>query len=223
MGPNNVTELRIANTHSVSITITDDVSKRELSPGKRELSLGKRDIIECSDPFKTQFISDSIVEARRLNTIASVYINTLRGTDYIYKRYFGSNSFMDVLSKWGVIGNDYWAPTILDCKDDGHYCGSSTTFYLSDNNNRIHFCDYFFKYKDTSIRPFCKEHNIVVPKKGLRGGAMIHAFALALGAAEDIRFGCQEVRSLPDADKIKNADNYEVSTRTPRCPLDPVC
>ena len=211
MGPNNSIKLNIANTRSVSITVADDVSKRELSPGKH-------DIIECLDPVKKQFISDSIDDARYLNTIASVYIGFFGYDDDLYMKYFGDNSAADVLSKWGVIGNDIWAPTILDCKDDGHHCGGSTTFYLTDNNSRIHFCDYFFKYKHLSS--LCQGSR--VDEEGLRGGAVIHALALALGAADDILFGCQAIQQLTSPYKAKNADNYEVSTRAPRYPLEPV-
>ena len=218
MEPDNAIELNIANTRSVSITVAD-VSKRELSPGKRKLSLGKRDSVECSDPVKKQFILDSIDEARFLDSIASFFATFWGNDGALNKKYFGSNSATDIHSKWDVISNDGSAPTILDCEDKGNYCGSSATFYLSDNNSRIHFCDYFFKYK----KPKSLCYGGKVAEKGLRAGAVIHALALALGVADDVIFGCQASQKLTSAYMVKNADNYEVSTRAPHCLLEPVC
>ena len=219
MGPDNAIKLNIANTRSVSITVADDVSKRELSPGKRELSLGKRDSVECSDPVKKQFISDSIDDAKYLKTIVDFWVGFFGSGDDLFMKYFGSNLAADIRAKWDVIGGDGPAPTILECEDRGNYCGSSTAFYLSDNNSRIHFCDYFFKYKES--KSLCEGSRVA--EKGLRGGAVIHALALAHGVADEVIFGCQESQQLTSAYKPKNADNYEVSTRTPRCPLEPVC
>lgn len=207
--------INVATTHSVTVTVINDVSKRE---AKREVGLGKRDQIVCSDPDKASFIADSIKDAGYLNIIASVYMDSRGPDDPLYKAYFGSNPISDVMSSLNLIGDISKVPITMDCSDPYDTC-SRAIAYTHHEDKTIYFCSGFFELK--SPQSLCKGNT--VNKRNLRGGVAIHELSHALELAHDLKYGCPESQGLSDPDKIQNADNFEVRSTCLVAYLESVC
>ena len=192
------TPIDTANAGSVSITITDGLSKRELA---------------VSGPIsgRKSFIDKSIAEARSLAIHARQYIKD-NGPDQFYKAYFGNNPTDEVITKFGFIidmnahkiADGVCNPALLSPQNPDAYNTAGTDF--------IHFCDYFFGKK--SLDALCKKETTATAKD-LRGGSTLRMLVRTYvpGVAGQNR-NCEQSRGLSDFDKITNNDNYEASTQT---------
>ena len=192
VGSNNIIETNMANTHSVSITITDGAPKRELS-------LRKRDIVVCSDSKQAQYISDALNEAISLIREAAKYIVDKGPHSHLYKAYFGSHDPFDVHSIYNAIAEPM-GPIPLACSDSSANCGRNYCFFADD---KVYFCDAFFTHT-SRLDLTCDETTVS------RGGTVIREVALGLGLVNELAVGCDKVKELNNNFNAANAGNFEV-------------
>ena len=198
VGPNDITiiEADTANTRSVSITVTNGVSKRELS-------LGKRKKVACSNPRHAKYISDALDEARSLIREAAKYIVDKGPQTDLYKAYFGSHDIFEVHHVYNAIAEPR-GPMPMGCADSSDSrCKDHIGLWSSD---AINWCWPFFEFTKP-LDMICDE------SKPTRGGPVITLAALGLGLTTELETGCEESKGLSDDRKIKNGANFGVRLR----------
>ena len=190
----------VADTRSVSVTVTDGVSKREVD-------LEKRSIVVCNDDSKNKYLLEGLAEGKSMVSIAWSYIQTLGGNDPVYKDYFGSNAVETVSDNLSAILNDRLLSMKFVCGigDSPDHCPSGIGGYLYDNT--FYTCPLFFT-ASYAAEELCK--GSPVDEHSVRGGAFISQLAYALMKAQNIKGACSDSRDLPDEKKLINAGSYEV-------------
>jgi len=196
--------INIANAGSVSITITDDVSKRELSLEKRARNT-------CTDATKGPFISSSYTEGRSMASIAASYISSRGASDALYRSYFGSNPTSTVASKFSAVANENSSTRTLSCTDPLSVCGGGVIAYTVIATTDIYYCSIF--YNHVAAPTLCSGNT--VNARNIRGATTLHELTHAVAGTVDVNYGCPGNQALSDTNKLNNADNYNVST----CPL----
>ena len=195
------TNIANAGSGSVFITITHDVSKRELN-------LRKRARLNCSDPEKASFISDSVREGVFMAMNASMYIRTRGADDPLYKAYFGSNLAPRVISTLENAGGENSTSRIMGCSDPIGACDGKLAAYTVISSTDIYYCDLFWDERPPDSLCNGNAAN-VVNALNLRGGTTLHELTHAVANTEDLAYECPDVRKLSDSDKLRNAANYE--------------
>ena len=208
------TPIVTANVRSVSITIADDVSKRELKLEKRSTA------IYCSDD-DLSIVNTSVTEARSMAATAGSYIKNHGDKDQLYKDYFGTNSKKTVMGRFDLIFNVDSSPDQinLSCWSTDGKCAANqfayTDFIGIHDVERpgIYYCDPFWKQRSVKgIKDFCKDKS----DYAYRGGTTLRMLAGMLFAAEDPHpTACDKAIMLNNDQKINNARNYEVGIQTP--------
>ena len=198
------TPVDIANVRSVSVSITDDLSKRGIANGCRQMEYF--------------YVQDSIKEARDMARLAIAYIVENQDRDGFYKTYFGTNPTSDVICNFASI-----------VKADTHTVNTVCLDPICDAGDRnprdainpagsddIHFCIPFFS--QDHLPSLCKKDTAPTARK-IRGGTVLRMLARAFvpGVVGEGRT-CDGARELTDHGKITNNLNYEASTQTPHCP-----
>ena len=196
IGTNNTIEANIA--RSVPITVID--------VSKRELDLEKRVTAECFDGQLNKTIMDIYWEARVMANYAIINIERKGPDDSHYKKYFGSNNFVDVMANFITIVSPPDDSRYLDCNKDS-YCHDMSYRY----KNEIIFCPRFFALPPSKI--LCVEPARLT--RETRGGAML--MALSPPHLNENDATCEQAQNLPNPTKLTTAANYVVSTKTPRC------
>ena len=192
------------NTRSVSITVTNDVSKRELG-------FEKRARVDCSNSTKASFISASVVEGRSMALAAAAYIDSHGAGDSLFKAYFESNPTSNVTANFKAVAAENSTSRIMTCESDpGKLCHGSVAAYTGHPSTNIYYCELFYSLRSPGT--LCTGNT--VNAGNLRGGVTLHELTHALGIAHDIKYGCPEDQKLPGAYKIINADNYNVRPRS---------
>ena len=191
-----------AKAHSVSITITDDASKRELK-------LEKRVDIKCPDESKRRTIDISTTEARYMAAVAILYIKK-HGRDQLYNDYFGVIDVAPaVVDRFKKLLEP--SPKPLSCSPPAGSCGD---WFAHSNKDGIFYCDKYFSQK--GIQDICNVHSA----NSLRGGTTLRMLTTLLFRTSDRKLDCAACKRLNDSDKIFSAGNYEVSIQnlsgTPR-------
>ena len=195
------TPIDIANARSVSITITDDLSKREIWMG-------------CQNGDQVSAVQSSISEAKDMARGTISYIKENQGRDELYKAYFGNNNPSDVISNYRFIVDTDTHKVNTFCTDP--ICSDNSRDAINPTGtDDIFFCGRFFDQK--SLSSLCKKE-VSATAKDLRGGTTLRMLARAFvpGVAGQER-NCEQSRGLSDFDKITNNDNYEASTQTSHC------
>ena len=200
VGPNDITiiEADTANTHSVSITVTNGVSKRELS-------LGKRNKVACSNPEHAKYISDALDEARSLIMEAAKYIVDKGSKTNLYKAYFGTHDIFEVHHVYNAIAEPT-GPMPLDCADSSDSRCDKNYNFLTGDMDRIYWCDAFYALP-AGLDSICDED------AHPRGGVVIRTAAFGLEMAEYIEMDCEKSKGLSDDKKIRNAATFGVRLR----------
>ena len=197
------TRLNIANAGSVSITVTDDVSKRELH-------LEKRSRVSCSSSSQASFISASYSEGKSLAAQAASYISSRGASDSVYKAYFGNNPTSSVISKFTAVANENSSTRTLSCSDPYSVCGGGVIAYTLISTTNIYYCSIF--YNEVASDTLCNGNT--VNARNIRGGTTLHELTHAVAGTTDVTYGCPADQALSDSNKLRNADNYNVSIQT---------
>ena len=189
----------VTDTRSVSITFTDDVSKRELD-------LEKRSRVLCEDSSQAEFLDNSLREAKALIFLAELYIVQRGVNDPVYKDYFGSNTAKSVLDNFDIILKEKSPSKLLSCGDPKGQCTNGMGSYTLDNSV-VYFCPVFFTASYPSSK-LC--HGGTVDEKLVSGGFVISQLAYVFMGAKGIKGRCPDSRDLSNDDKLRNGANYEV-------------
>ena len=208
------TPIDIANAGSITITITDDASKRELELDKLVMVLP----IECGDHSELVSINSSVTEARALASLASSYIRIMNDGDQPFKDYFGTNSKKDVMEEFDRIFNvdtfnahSHPNQITLSCFYSSDACDRNKFAYA--DGLTIHYCLPFNEQRGVEhIQEFCVDTS----DHAYRGGTTLRMLAAAPSDfIVDLQQGCDAVKRLGDTKKLGSAENYEVSIQTP--------
>ena len=194
IGANNTIGANIA--RSVSITVID-VSKREL------LNLEKRVTVDCINKGVKKTIWSAYMDARVLANHAITNIFRLGPGDPLYKQYFGSNNFVNVVANFIAITSQEDNPAELGCDE----CNLS--YY---RHGSIRFCKKFIELP--SITSLCTDS--FSDPRNTQGGTMLVALSPPVLNADGDKMNCDKVGDLPNSEKFTNVANYAVSTQTPR-------
>ena len=201
----------VVNGHSTSISIPiTDFSKRGLDLSKLTIS--------CDLDTRISDIESGVKEAETLASTAVSYIKSKGAGDRLYKTYFGKNRISAVVEGFNnVLGADLYKLTI-HCIDTTKTCGTTDydAIMKGPSNSKIYYCNSFFGH--FPLISLCRNETSVRARE-LFGGTTLRLFAYSfIWGVDDGRHSCEDSQGLSDQEKIKNGDNYEVSTQTPRRP-----
>lgn len=199
------TRVKPTKTCSVSITVTDDVSKRELN-----VNLEKRAQVNCSSSSQASFISASYTEGKSLASLSSSYIGSRGAGDSVYKAYFGANPTSSVVSKFNAVAGDDSNSRTLSCSDPYNVCDGGVVAYAVVPTPNIYYCSIF--YNTLPSNSLCNGGR--VNDRNVRGAITLHELTHATADTDDVNYGCPGNQALSDSNKLINADNYGVSIRT---------
>ena len=191
----------IDNSPSVSITVTDDLSKHEPN-------LEKRMVVDCPDARHQWSIFLSFLDAKTLASTAISYIEEHK-SDSIYQKFFESNPPERVISNFRTIANQEWTSWTMSCSDKYKRCKSSNVAYSGDDSV-IYYCDSF--YKIISLNAICRETVTYIPQ----GAVTLRELSIVLKQTTGSGSSCTNARNMPKGDKINSAWAHAVSTQTPR-------
>ena len=185
--------------HSISITVTDEVSKRELN-------LEKRVTFQCDDQDKNGRLTSAYNRAKSMANTAILRIQNKGTGDQLYKDYFGSSSIGEVTKNFETIRDDNLPSKTLLCPI---LCSTNDPIFVSGDS--ILFCRNFFGVSES---PFCPL-DVPDPQSAPSTVTLITLTRTLLQTGSDA-VGCFDARNLRNDRKIKNTDNYVVSAQTPR-------
>ena len=200
MGPDHTVKTNVADVYPISVSITDDVSKRE--PRSEE---GQK--VSCEgNPNKTALIMGAAFESWSLADTAGFYID--RGNDSaLYKKYFGTNDQAKVRANFDKLAKAQNMSMMISCLDPHDECNTNPVgAYTADSN--VHVCDSF--YHQLHLDSVCEDE--VVGPHHTRASTILGQVAQVLNIGGTDAVGCKQSRKLGDDKKIINADNYRVST-----------
>ena len=206
----NAVHLNIADARSVTITVTDDVSKRSLH-------LDKRRLINCPDRDQTAFILSSQLERIMLAYNAISYVNGMGSHTYdftkVYLAYFANIEPKLVVAAFNEVANADLSSRTLSCPDR---CPGSLVANTDVQTGDIYFCPPFFNQVDST--KLCN-NEAKVDDNNIRGVTAIRQMFRAIGGKNDYAVGCSKSRNLhKNAERLGNIDSYGVSPKTPLSP-----
>ena len=193
------------NDRSVSITITDDVSRRELNPRG---SSG----IKCGNVTKAFNMIYGFSEAKELVNIAAAHLDYYGEHDIPYRAYFGTISVKDVQKGFADIARYNWSSRGIYCESDArNKCEYGAWFYSE--NDQIHICPPYFGLPPRDS--LCKDRTL--DRRDTIGGRSLQVLAdTVLQKTNMGRVECRDVIFLSDPEKLKRSEPYMVSTQTLR-------
>ncbi|KAF7304153.1 Neutral protease 2 [Mycena indigotica] len=186
----------------VTITVSGAISNRAL-PQRRAVNI-------CKTSSRKSFINASLTEAKELAATAASYISSQsssrrsNSSDSLYTSYFGKNPSSRVISIFNAVKNEKSTTRKLSCVDTHDACDGNVIAYTLIATTDIYFCDIFFK--EVAHSNLCK--GTTVASRSVRGGTTLHEFTHALSKTVDVSYGCENDQALSDAQKIRNADNF---------------
>ena len=198
------------NAGSVSITVTDDVSKRELY-------VEKRAHVSCPNSAQASFISTSYSEGKKMASLAVSYIRSRGALDPLYTGYFGTNPTSSVISKLSAVANENSSTRILGCSDPARACTPGVIAYTVIATTNIYYCSIF--YNQVAPGTLCRGNPVA--NRNIRGGTTLHELTHAVAGTVDVTYGCSADRALSNPNKLKNADSYNVRIQTSCCLPEP--
>ena len=196
------TPVDIANVRSVSVSITDDLSKREI-------------VNECGSDKHYLYIEDGIRGAEYMAYLALEYIAENQDPDGFYKTYFGTNPTSNVTHNFRLIWEEGTHTVNAICLDP--ICSAEGRDVINPaGSDNIYFCSSYFSQDD--LPSLCNKDTAPTARK-IRAGTVLRMLARTFvpGVAGEGRT-CDGARELSDFGKITNNLNYEASTQTPHCP-----
>ena len=201
MGSDHTVKTDVANVYPISVSITDDVSKRELHFEKRQTA------VCVGYDNKTEIISKALYDAPKLADSAIFYIKN--GNDSrIHKTYFGNNDRAKVQANFEKIAKMQYITGIVSCEDPLTYncVGNPSSAYITGSNIRV--CEGFYDQLD--LTALCDDK--IVGPHHTSASTILGQVAQVLNIGGTDAVGCKQSRKLGDDKKIINADNYRVST-----------
>ena len=197
-------------THSISITVSDDVSKRELD-------LEKRSTVQCdinADKDRYGRMLSAAGNVYSLAATAGWYISVKGTGDPIYRRYFGKLPKDLVLANFKAIKDmDRWVT--LDCSCPSHNCKPGRCLQkdpVYSTVTLVYFCDPFFTPSYHPVNAFCTNPTDVDYN---RVGVTFRVYATLLPSTRIVESSCDQAANSIDSDKLKNTYSYAVSIQTP--------
>ena len=186
-------------THSVSIIVTDEASKRELN-------LEKRVTFQCDNQDNLGRVMASYDGAKSMARVAVNYLKEEGDKDRLYKTYFGWNTIEDVIRNFEAIAYDNSLGRNLKCND---HCGSSSPTVI--DGDSLIFCNGFFQMST----PTCDGDGLA--PNTFPDGVVLGELTRLILQTGSHAVGCGDSgkREHNDKFKISNTDNYAVSTQTP--------
>ena len=200
VGLNGTAKTHVADTHSVFITVTDGVSKREVD-------LEKRTLVFCKDAKKSDLLATNLADSKDLILVVMAYLITYDSDDTLYKDYFGLNPVRSVFDNFSYIYSERSISTILACEGSSDHCLGGIWSYTLDGKT-LQFCPSFFAAPTYPPNQLCKDPNL--GENSVSGGYVVTQLAKTFLFAEEIKAGCSDSQKLRDGEKLKNAANYKV-------------
>ena len=203
MGPDHTVKTDVANVYPISVSITDDVSKRELNFEKRQ------EIVCPEDRSKLTLMLQGWLDSSFLAATAVSYLNSKsKESAETFKIFFGDSDRDKVIANFRRIQNSAAIPGNMLCSDPSNKCSTITApAYVTGND--VHLCNKYFSQR--SLDSLCQEN--IVNARNILGGTALSQAAEVLGIGGSQTVGCGDSdRNLRDDQKIQNADNYQVST-----------
>ena len=199
-----ISNTNVDNARSVSITITDDVFKRELDLEKRVDS-------NCTDGDKRFAIGFGLAEAKDLASKAAAYIS-YNGSEYKhYKDYFGTNPIQFVINNFNTVANDNLSVKSANCDSDPYHACDTRTLYTT--QQEIYYCPRYYHLRTAAW--LCSDN----PARAKHVFGINTLFALLstnhIAGTVNGETDCNKVTNLLKEEKLKNALNYMVSAHTP--------
>ena len=198
--------INVGNTHPISVTVTDDVSKRELD-------LNKRLVADCPAGDRQSALRGSFTDIESLITSATTLLQKYGKNHEAYTRYFWIDSSLNgVFSNFATLAKDNWNSRTLRCAGANNACKSRGPVYVSGDS--LVYCDSFFSgsYKPTPSLCDGNSPNI----NSNRGALAFREFTHLLLHTGTYGYGCSDSAGLSDPLKTQNSDNYVVSTQAAR-------
>ena len=189
--------------HSVSITVTGDVSRRELN-------LEKRVIVQCDDDQKRGVMFGNYAFVQWLARVAISYIDEHGPGSSAYRRYFGTNTVtvQRVIDNFNAIATGQSVSLTCSSASD---CGSREPVFIVDKT--MGFCDEFFGPSFSPIGAFCSNPADI---QSNRAGLPFLKIARRLPSIRSVGRNCDDSAMRTNNDeKISIAHSYAVSTQTP--------
>lgn len=137
---------------------------------------------------------------------AVFYIQNKGIGDQLYKDYFGSSSVEQVIKNFETIRDDNLPSKTLLCPKS---CLTNDPIFVSGDS--IFYCRKFFELSE----PLFCSLDVPDPGDAPTTVTLITLTRTLLQTGSDA-VGCFDARNLRNDRKIKNTDNYVVSTQTPR-------
>ncbi|KAG5644267.1 hypothetical protein DXG03_008752 [Asterophora parasitica] len=171
-------------------------------------------------------LANRVLQAKSLASIASSYVTSKGVSDSLYKAYWGANAASRVTSVLNAVASESSGSRTLGCTDSLNVCGGGVIAYtVTSTTNvsqilylrplvdmpliipscyQIYYCSIFFN--EVATTKLCS--GTTVNSRNIRGGTTLHELTHALSGTTDITYGCPADQALSDANKIKNADNF---------------
>jgi deuterolysin len=168
----------------------------------------------CADGNRQNILAASISEARALAGGGATDVRSHPNSGQ-FGAYFGNSNRDTVWYLLDRIAGDLPENGVrtLYCQDTHGVCSDGIIAYtwLVTSGNQIlssdiYTCDLFYQYPETHSG-VCQQNNI----RDTRGGIIVHELSHAIALTTDV-YGCDAARSIPDNQKVNNADNYACFT-----------
>ncbi|TFK98451.1 hypothetical protein BDV98DRAFT_533901 [Pterulicium gracile] len=200
-----LTYFSAAESESVSVEVTDDVSKRFVFPEDAG-SVGLRTSTPvCSDTNRRNFLAASLSEARAVAGGAAANIRQSPNSARL-NTYFGNANRDDLWYNFDRVAGDLASSGNrgLHCVDraGGACSGGGVVAYTNYAVFQAYFCNSFFSAQPLSA--ICGSSTINFG----RANVMLHELTHAVFGSNDVVYGCPGSKNLSVADKKRNADNY---------------
>lgn len=200
-------DINVDNTHPISITVSNDVSKRRLD-------LEKRVYTECKDTKQNDLLVLGYLGAKVLAKAAIQLIDSPGNGGQVYKNYFGSTTPSTIRDKFAAVlavMNGAAPETGLSCSADIDKCKNLAISLAYTNLGKIYSCPDFFKITHTT--ELCKGASV---NSYSDGGVILEQFTTIVVGTRLLLAGCPQITTLRDSDKLINSQNYQVGTQTSR-------
>ena len=192
-GPNQTLKTNIADVHPVSVSITGGVSKR----------FEKRQGIDCKDVDKYGLMVVAAFEVPLLADEAISYLQSDPNSEH-FRTYFGNNDLKTVEDNFRKIAS-LQIPGTMHCSQSSQ-CSNTPAFIIDSD---VYVCKAFFDQR--FLTSLCSEN--IVNQSRTRAGTALSQVAQVIGVANRAPLsGCGAAEHLSKADKLRSADNYQVSS-----------
>lgn len=183
-------------SNSVTIDVTANVARREVNAEKRA-------VVTCNNASQRSQIQSSYTEAKSMASITANWISSNSGSA-LYRSYFGNNSPTTIRNRFVTIANENSSSRTLSCTDPYGACSGGVIAYMLIATTNIYYCSPF--WSNVPQTRLCSGTSVA--QRNIRGGTTLHELSHAVASTIDVTYGCSANQGLSDANKLRNADNY---------------